>query len=150
MEENGLKTLKVFLGGTCNGSEWRKEIKNYFCAEVDYFDPVVPDWNEEAQDEERRQRAICNICLYVLTPKMAGFYSIAEVVQDSMKKPERTMLCILDEDGDARWTKQQAYSLQAVSNMVFGNGATTTKGLKEAASKINSFAKAFTNWTGDA
>ena len=43
---------KVFLGGTTNDSNWRdlliKKIK------IDYFNPVVKDWNESA-------RYICTI-----------------------------------------------------------------------------------------
>ena len=41
-----MSTKKVFLGGTCNGSKWRNELIPSL--NVDYFDPVVEDWNEEA------------------------------------------------------------------------------------------------------
>ena len=40
-------------------------------------------------EEEIKQRAECDFCLYVITPKMTGVYSIAEVVDDSNKRPEQ-------------------------------------------------------------
>ena len=71
------KRCKVFLGGTCNESTWRDELIKKL--KIDYFNPVVDDWTEECYKEELRQREICDYCLYVITPKMTGVYSIAEV-----------------------------------------------------------------------
>lgn len=68
---------KVFLGGTCNESEWRNYLIKLLT--IDYFNPVVDDWTEECMAEERKQREICDYCLYTITPKMTGVYSIAEV-----------------------------------------------------------------------
>ena len=62
--------MKVFLGGTCNGSKWRDQLIPLL--KIDYFNPVVKDWNEEAQAEEERQKAESDFCLYVITPKMTG------------------------------------------------------------------------------
>ena len=69
---------KVFLGGTCNGSRWRDRLIPLL--DIDYFNPVVEEWNDKAQQEEMLQRENCDYCLYVLTPKMEGVYSVAEVV----------------------------------------------------------------------
>ena len=41
---------KVFLGGTVNGSKWRSRFKEELM--IDYFDPVVDDWNEAAYERE--------------------------------------------------------------------------------------------------
>ena len=84
---------KVFLGGTCNGSIWRDKLIPML--NIDYFNPVVEDWTEECMLEERRQRETCDYCLYVITPSMSGVYSIAEVIDDSNKRPEKTMFCVL-------------------------------------------------------
>ena len=83
--------MKVFLGGTCNGSKWREELIPKLT--IDYFDPVVEDWTPECQQEEIRQREICDIVLHVITPKMKGAYAIAEAVDDSNKRPDRTAFC---------------------------------------------------------
>ena len=85
---------RVFLGGTVNGSTWRDQLIPKL--EIDYFNPVCDDWTPERQEEEIYQRNICKFVLYVLTPKLTGFYSIAEVVDDSNKRPGRTIFCILD------------------------------------------------------
>lgn len=61
---------KVFLGGTANGSDWRSELVKKL--KIDYFDPIVKDWDEKAQKEEIKQRKNCDYCLYVITPKMEG------------------------------------------------------------------------------
>ena len=89
---------KVFLGGTCNESTWRDRLIEML--EIDYFNPVVDDWTEECYQEELRQREICDYCLYVITPRMKGVYSIAEVVDDSNKRPEKTIFCLLTADVD--------------------------------------------------
>ena len=112
--------MKVFLGGTCNESTWREELIPKL--DCDYFNPVVPDWTPECQKEELKQRKECDICLYVLTPKMKGFYSIAEVIDDSNKRPCDTILCVLWYDNDVGFDKQQGYSLDAVCAMARRNG----------------------------
>ena len=78
--------MKVFLGGTCANSRWREKLIPL--PKIDFFNPVVPDWTPECQDEELRQRRICDHVLYVITPAMEGVYSIAEVVDDSNKRPK--------------------------------------------------------------
>ena len=87
---------KVFLGGTCNESNWRNELIPMLS--INYFNPIVDDWTEECYQEELRQRRLCGYNLYVITPRMTGVYSIAEVIDDSNKRPERTVFCVLDKD----------------------------------------------------
>lgn len=126
---------KVFLGGTCNESEWRSRLIKLLT--INYFDPVVDDWTIEAAEEEIRQREICDYCLYVITPMMKGVYSIAEVVDDSNKRPEKTMLCVLEEDGEYEFNKSALRSLNAVKRMVKNNGAKVFNSLEEIAEYLN-------------
>ena len=112
--------MKVFLGGTCNGSRWRDELIPLL--KMSFFNPIVPDWTEECKKEELRQREECDICLYVITPKMAGLYSIAEVVDDSNKRPNKTVFCFLQHDGDEDFNFTQIKSLFAVGELVRRNG----------------------------
>ena len=132
-EENKVK--KVFLGGTCNGSTWRNELIEYL--EIDYFNPVVEDWTEECMAEEIKQRENCDYVLYTITPKMTGVYSIAEVIDDSNKRPERTLLCLLDEDDKPLFTVGQYKSLIQVGKMVRANGGKTFISLYSAAQYLN-------------
>lgn len=112
--------MKVFLGGTCNGSKWRDELVPILS--VDYFNPVVEDWTPECMDEEIKQRKECDICLYVITPEMTGFYSIAEVIDDSNKRPEKTVFSFFDGGGGSSFTPHQVKSLTQIGRMVKENG----------------------------
>lgn len=114
---------KVFLGGTCNESQWREKLIPLL--KIDYFNPVVPDWTEEAYQEELRQRELCDYCLYVITPKMTGVYSIAEAVDDSNKRPSKTVFAFLpdEEDGEnMEFSSEQLKSLDKVGEMISFNG----------------------------
>jgi hypothetical protein len=125
----------VFLGGTCNESTWRDELIKKL--KIDYFNPVVKNWDEFAYQEELRQREICDFCLYVITPKMTGVYSIAEVVDDSCKRPNKTIFCFLKEDADKKFDEGQIKSIDKVGVMVKTNGGTYLKSLDEVANYLN-------------
>jgi hypothetical protein len=112
--------MKIFLGGTCNESTWRDQLIPYL--KIDCFNPVVEDWTPECQDEEIRQRQTCDVVLYMITPKMTGVYAIAEVVDDSNKRPKKTIFVVLRKDGDKEFTESQMRSLDMVSKMVDFNG----------------------------
>jgi hypothetical protein len=135
-----MKQTKVFLGGTCNESTWRDELIPLLT--IDYFNPVVKDWTPECQEEEINQRKTCDYVLYVITPKMTGVYSIAEAVDDSNKRPEKTIFCFVEDADDplykVNFTKHQLKSLEATGKMIWGNGGGWFKSLAEVASFLNS------------
>ena len=136
-------TPKVFLGGTCNESTWRDTLIKKL--EIEYFNPVVKDWKESDYEEELKQRKICDFLLYVITPKMTGFYSIAEVTEDSIKNPDKTIFCYLttdkddkdDKDDEIKFDKAQTKSLLAVSKMATKNGGKCFTSLSEVAEYLN-------------
>lgn len=103
----------------------------------EYFDPVVDDWNEEAQERELQERESCGVCLYVLTPKMSGVYSVAEVVDDSNKRPEKTVFCVLSVDDGLTFTPEQEKSLGQVRRLVAENGARVFDDLEQVAEYCN-------------
>ena len=117
------KVKRVFLGGTCNESIWRDEL--------------IPLLNEEAQKREIYERENDDIIAYCITPKMTGVYSIAEVVDDSNKRPEKVVLCVLMKDGEYEFTDGQWRSLNMVRNMVEKNGARSCYDLNTFADIIN-------------
>lgn len=126
---------KVFLGGTCNNSTWRDIIIPKL--KIDYFNPVVDNWNDECIAEEIKQRKECDFVLYVLTSEMKDFYSIAEVVDDSHKIPGKLIFCYLN-DG---FNKEQIKKLELISNMVKENGATVLYSLDQIVDYLNGFHK---------
>lgn len=85
--------MKVFLGGTCNGYKWREDlIPKLRC---DYYNPVVENWTESDRLREVQERETADIVLYTITEDIEGVYSIAEVLDDSHRKPGRTIFCNL-------------------------------------------------------
>lgn len=126
---------RVFLGGTCNESKWRDSLIGIL--EIDYFNPVVEDWTEECMKEERKQRETCEYCLYTITPKMTGVYSIAEVIDDSNKRPEKTLFCVLGIDDNLMFDVGQLKSLIQVGKMVERNGGKLFTNIEDVASYLN-------------
>jgi len=126
---------KVFLGGTCNGSTWRDELIKDL--RIDYFQPCAEEWTPEMMAEEIKQRAGCDFCLYVITPKMTGVYSIAEVVDDSNKRPGKTIFSYRAEDGDEVFSGAQIKSLDQTGKMVTKNGAQFFTTFAEIADYLN-------------
>ena len=126
--------IKVFLGGTAN-SNWRDSFINKL--KINYFNPVVDDWNEEAYQNEIKERKECNFVLYVITPKMEGVYSIAEVVDDSHKQPNKTIFTFIREDEGDTFSQHQQKSLDKVGVMVEENGGLYLKNINEVLNYLN-------------
>ena len=126
---------KVFLGGTCNGSTWRDILIKDL--QIDYFKPCAEQWTSAMMKEEIKQRSECDFCLYVITPKMKGVYSIAEVVDDSNKRPHKTIFCYLTDDEDQKFSPDQIKSLDQTGRMIKENGATFLTTLTATADYLN-------------
>jgi hypothetical protein len=91
----------------------------------------------EAQVREEVEKRTCPLHLYVITPKMTGVFSIAEVVDDSNKRARKTILCLLNQDEDCAFTEGQWRSLDAVARLVQHNGAKVVYNLIDAADWLN-------------
>lgn len=130
------KKPRCFLGGTCNGSKWRDELIPELTG-VDFYNPVVLNWDEEAYKNELEERKNCDFVIYNLTPKMTGFYSIAEVVDDSHKRPEKTLFSFQTKDGDNSFTVDQLKSMKALVKMLAENGVKCFTSLTKMATFLN-------------
>ena len=126
---------KAFLGGTCNESNWRNKLIKLLV--IDYFNPVVENQDNKAKENELFERVNCDFVLYVITPKMKGVYSIAESVEDAIKRPNHTLFCLLENDEGFVFDKFQINSLREVSNMIERNGAKTFNTLEDVANYLN-------------
>ncbi len=92
----------VFLGGTCGVNEWRKEraIPRLLALGVSddaIFDPVVDDWNEQAQANEDRVKRDADVLLFhIAAPGGHGgevsAYSLVEAVMALYDDPRRTVV----------------------------------------------------------
>jgi calcineurin-like phosphoesterase family protein len=136
IQKNPKNKHKVFLGGTCNRSKWRNELIELL--EIDYFNPVVKNWNQDCQKEEERQKNFeCDLQVYVITPEINGFFSIAEVAEAAINLRERCIFCILDLD--SKFSEQNKYSLKAVIDLVKKYDAKYFDNLYDIANYLNNF-----------
>lgn len=128
--------MKVFLGGTCSGPKWRDELQPLL--KCDYYNPMTRNWGEETRLKEVHEREISDYVLYGITNGIKGVYSIAEAVDDSNKRPEKTIFLNLYEEDDRKFTKQMNHSLKAVENLLKANGVKVFHSIKEVAEFLNS------------
>lgn len=123
--------MKVFLGGTCTGYKWRDDLIPML--KCDYYNPIVENWSEKDRERETVERETSDYVLYVITSGIKGVYSIAEVVDDSNKRPFKTLFCVLY-DGIER---EMEHSLKAVENLLTENNVKTFHSLREIAYFLN-------------
>jgi hypothetical protein len=64
---------------------------------------------------------------------MTGVYSTAEAVEDSIKRPNKTLFCFLTEANGKQFDKPQIKSLQATSELIQRNGARIFQSLEGVA-----------------
>lgn len=134
-----MEKVKVFLGGTCGDSTWRSELIPMLRERVEFFNPQLPPgaWNEEAQKVEDYHRENDDICVYVITPEGEGFYSFVEVTDDSNKKPEATVLCVLTEAGGKKFEGHMLKCALKTMKLVAKNGVVVVDSLEALAEYLN-------------
>ena len=136
----------VFLGGTTNGSNWRETLINQLSVlapEIKCFNPVVDNWTKECIEIENFVKFHAGYHVYVLTPKMAGVYSIAEMCDSIHNVTKRTFVYVQEEDYDIagnpiKWDLQMRNSLYAVTQLIAaheGYVATSIEDLAQAIAK---------------
>ena len=132
--------MRVFLGGTINGSTWRNSlIPMLERAGIEYFNPVVENWTEEARKTEELEKMRAEIRLYTLTPKMTGVFSIAEIVDDSNKFPNKTLCLSIENDGGEIYTAAQYKSITSVFKLIEKNGVTVFRDMTSLVEFMNNW-----------
>ena len=88
------KKDRWFLGGTCCGYNWRKELIPYLKERnIDFFNPLIQGRQWEKKDEENEyieKNEKCNVHLFLFTPDFRGIFSIAEVVNSCWEAKTNT------------------------------------------------------------
>lgn len=127
---------KVFLGGTLGGPDWRGSITPLL--KCPYFNPVVEEWDDAAQEREKKEKSECGISIYVLNPYLNGVFSVAEIVEDSItRRPGRTIVCVLDGYLGKKFTPSARASIDAVTDMVKNYGTIVVYSLQDCAKMVN-------------
>ena len=137
-----MEKVTVFLGGTCAKSTWREELIPMLDQDkIETFNPVVPHWTKECQVVEDYHRETDDICLYVITPEGTGFYSFVEVTDDSNKRPEKTVLCVLNEANGVEFDSHNVKAVLKTMKLVAKNGAVVFDNLNDLANYLNNYQK---------
>lgn len=130
---------KVFLGGTCAGPDYRNELIPLLTCP--FFNPVVKDWNEEAQAAEKQEKNDCGVSLFVITPSAMGSFSIAEMTEDAIsRRIDRTVVCFLNTYQGQSVTPGVARSNTAIVDMLRSHGCHVAEDLQQVAHMVNSLA----------
>ena len=127
---------RAALFGTCAGSGWRERLIPLLkCA---HFNPVVDDWNAEAQAQEELVKRTASAMVFVITPMQKGFYSFVEITDLAIKDPKRLYLCFLDNDAGHTWDKAMASSIDAIKSYLTKTcGMTIYESLEKLAEAVN-------------
>lgn len=113
----------IFLGGTCNGSDWREEFISIFNktdCKTQLFNPVVKDWTPECKDKEDEIKHNARMNLFVITPEMTGIYSIAEAVECSHYNGSKVFFAIINRNGT--FTDGNIKSFDAIGDIIKDHG----------------------------
>ena len=119
--------MKVFLGGTCAGTNWRDKLIEKFDDSnnfINYFNPVVKNWTFEDKMNEYKEKDICDIHLYVITSKMKGVFSIAEAVDSAWRYDKYCIFCVISEG----FSGSELMSLNAVGELIEKRGGNWMSG----------------------
>ena len=141
------KIFRVFMGGTCQGFDWRNVLEDRFKDDknVELYNPVVDDWTCDKVREENEYKEIAEINLFVITPYMEGVYSIAEVVDLSNKKPENLVFAYIDHFVDGKeirdFTSKMKHSLAVTAKLITKNGGVVFTSLDDVEKYIRDFIK---------
>ena len=128
--------MKIYLGGTCNGSTWRDELKKLLDNSISVLDQVVENWTRE-KEKNNDKKYSADFCAYTITPELNGFLSIANVVDFSNKFPEKCLFCYLSEYGGKKFNAHQLESLRAIGDLIAKNGGKVFTTLEDLAKYLN-------------
>jgi hypothetical protein len=128
--------MKVFIGGGLGADS---DILNQLKSElkIEHFDPNTLPSDFHSFKIAKAEWESCDYCLYVISPLMKGFDQIVNVVDDSNKRPNKTLYCFLLEDRGNKFTEHQIKSLKAIGEMIMKNGASWFESLPMAIEFLN-------------
>lgn len=134
--------IRVGLFGTTSDSTWREElISKLDINNISYFNPVVDNWNEECIDIENEEKKKDDILLFVITPELQGFYSIAEATHASNVMKQKCIFCPIKKYGEKEFNLSQWKSIQAICKLLLENNTRIFYSLDDTADYLNRIAK---------
>lgn len=114
------KNKEVFLGGTTNNDTWRVKLISMLAKNVGYFNPVVENYNEAKKAIEDIAKQKATHMVYVITPNMKSFYSIAEMTEDAVLNNKQVIICFLNNESPDKkgFTSDQLRGFNLVTQLL--------------------------------
>ena len=117
---------------------WRDELIGMIDKNIQTYNPIVEKWDASSSDNYEIKRGI-DFLLYVLTPELNGFMSIANAVDASNKMPEKLLFCYLPEYNGKKFNKHNLECMKAIKNLIKNNGGKVFDNLNEIANFLNNY-----------
>jgi len=120
LENNGTLN-KIFLGGTCSDTkqeDYRSSLISHLeNLNLDYFDPHVDEWDDNARQLEEDAKRDCRFDLFLLDQhKMKGVYSILEMTISAIKRGKDCIIYLVLDDGDEKLGKNLTTTVNHLKN----------------------------------
>ena len=141
----------VYLGETCIKSpflwDWRMDFIRMLDDTVHYYDPFVRKWENNWSDVNKTEdndikRSESKYCVFVFTSDIIGVYSVAQAVEDSIKKTNGTVL-VAFVDYRKKFDEDEHFirSMKSALDLCEANGAIVCESIQEMAKIINGACK---------
>ena len=141
----------VYLGGTCIKSpflwDWRMDFIRMLDDTVHYYDPFVRKWKNNLSDVNKTEdndikRSESKYCVFVFTSDIIGVYSVAQAVEDSIKRTNGTVL-VAFVDYRKKFDEDEHFirSMKSALNLCEANGAIVCESIQDMAKIINGACK---------
>lgn len=143
--------MKLYLGGVDNKSSWKVNLLAKLFKEVSPTDNLYDVFNtegavyndtEEKFREQSKHKDYADYCIYAITPRWTSVSLLAEVIDESNKRPDKTILCVLQEDisgvpiSKRRFEPIQMPELLEASEYVQGNGGKVFRSIDDIVSYL--------------
>ena len=117
--------MKVFLGGSLAGPDWRNTITPLLMAEnIKSFNPA----GDKTMGEIYRQKVDCNCYMYVITKEASDNLNIAEAVQSAMMPGKKCFFHVFTEGFDL----DELTDILEVMRLIQRSGGVTSASDKDA------------------
>lgn len=141
----------VYLGGTCIKSpflwDWRTDFIRMLDDTVHYYDPFVRKWENNWSDVNKTEdndikRSESKYCVFVFTSDIIGVYSVTQAVEDSIKRPNGTVL-VAFVDYRKKFDENEHFirSMKSALDLCKANGAIVCESIQDMANIINGACK---------
>lgn len=141
----------VYLGGTCIKSpflwDWRMDFIRMLDDTVHYYDPFVRKWKNNLSDVNKTEdndikRSESKYCVFVFTSDIIGVYSVAQAVEDSIKRTNGTVL-VAFVDYRKKFDEDEHFirSMKSALDLCEANGAIVCESIQDMAKIINEACK---------